>query len=58
MIRIIEELENDRVMIESDAGKLLDIGGGPVRRMILFRGELGYVEEVDPAKAAENQGDK
>lgn len=53
MIRIIEELENNRVMIESDSGKLLDIGGGAVQKMIVHRSEMPYIDEVEPEKPEE-----
>ena len=52
MVKIIEELSNNRIKIASDAGKLLDIGAGAVEKLVISRAELEYVEEVDPVEKA------
>ena len=56
MIRTVEILDNRMILIESDAGKMLDIGCGPVPRMIANPAELEYVTEVEPEETPEEVG--
>ena len=51
MIRIINELSDILVEIESDKGWFLDIGGDVVKRLKLTRPEIQYVEELSPEEA-------
>ena len=49
MIKILREVGNN-IEVASDSGKLVDIGGGAVKSLIITKAELEYVEEVEPQK--------
>lgn len=45
-----KELENGKIEVTSDKG-LVDIGEGPVKKIVCSPGEVEFVEEVKKKKA-------
>ena len=51
MIRVIKQIDQDTVEIESDAGKYLDTGLIPQKTAIVNKCDLKYVREVNKEEA-------